>query len=85
MANPSFYPEGSRILPSDNEMRTLHKIAALNGAGSGSSPGSGVAGLQQVYIDRYPTAPDNRNFPALSFASGGGPMVQWDVASQTWV
>lgn len=42
---PNFYPEGDTSLPSDNEMRSLHKIVdLLNGGGSGSGIGSGLAG-----------------------------------------
>ena len=82
---PSFYPENNQILPSDNEMRTLHKIASLNGAGSGGSGGSGGVGIQQVFIGRDPALPDDPTKPALNYASGGGPMTQWDVASQAWV
>lgn len=43
---PSFYPENNTSLPSDNEMRSLHKIVdMLGGAGSGSSGlGGGLAG-----------------------------------------
>lgn len=80
----SFYPEGSRILPSDNELRTLHKIASLNGAGSGASPGSGSSGVQQVFIDRAPAAPDNPSLVALNVRSDGGSWTKWDPATGVW-
>lgn len=32
---PSFYPENNTSLPSDNELRSLHKIVDLIGGGSG--------------------------------------------------
>jgi len=38
----------------------------------------------QVFIDRAPAYPDDPTIPALSFPTGGGPIQQWDVASQTW-
>ena len=39
---PDFYPEGNEVKSADNELRTLHKIAALTGAAAG-----GVAGTLQ--------------------------------------
>lgn len=82
---PSFYPENDQILPSDDELRSLHKIASLSGAGSGGLGGSGGTGTQMVFIARNPAAPDDPTKPALNYPSGGGPMTQWDVASQAWV
>jgi len=32
---PSFYPEGNTSKPSDNSMRSLHKLVDLAGGGSG--------------------------------------------------
>lgn len=80
----SFYPEGTRILPSDDSNRTLHKIAALNGAGSGGVPGSGSAGIQQVFIDRDPLPPDNQAFTAINVRSDGGSWTRWNPATATW-
>lgn len=80
---PSFVPEGNRSLPSDNEQRSLWKLVDLLGGGTGG--GSGTIGLQQVYIDRDPLPPDTPSKPALNFPSGGGPITQWNVATQTWV
>lgn len=82
---PDFYPENNRVLPSDDANRTLHKIASLSGAGSGTSPGTGGSAGQQVYIDRAPAAPDNPNIPALNYGAGGSSTQQWDVATQSWV
>ena len=81
----SFYPESTQILPSDDEMRTLHKIASLNGAGSGGNPGSGSAGGTQVYENRDPAAPDDPTRAAINFPTGGGPITQWAPSLQAWV
>lgn len=78
---PQFFPENNRSLPSDDEMRSLAKIVDLGGGGTG---GTG-SGTQQVFIGRDPAAPDDPTLPALNYAAGGGPMTQWDVASQAWV
>lgn len=79
----SFYPEGDRVLPSDNELRTLHKIASLNGAGSGGSGGSGGIGVQQVYFNRNPAAPNNPAFDAISFNSDGV-ITHWVGGGSAW-
>lgn len=42
----TFYPEGTTSLPSDDAMRSLHKIVGLGGGGSGS-------GAQQVFAGNY--------------------------------
>lgn len=76
----AFYPEGTKVLPSDDEMRTLHKLAFLNGPGGGGGSGTGV---QQVYQDRDPAAPDNPAFPAISYSSTTGVITQWNGAA--WV
>lgn len=34
---PSFYPENNTSKPSDNDMRSLHKIVDLGGGGAGGS------------------------------------------------
>lgn len=81
---PSFYPENNQILPSDDCMRTLHKIASLNGAGSGGSSGSGSAGIQQVYMDRDPLPPDNPAFVAINARSDGGSWTTWNPATAAW-
>ena len=40
----------------------------------------------QIYQDRAPGAPpDNLALPAISYPTGGGQVMQWDVASQLWV
>lgn len=41
---PAFYPEGNTALPSDDAMRSLHKIISLGGGGSGSGSGSVFSG-----------------------------------------
>lgn len=79
---PSWYPENNLILPSDDEMRTLHKLAGLLGGGSGGSGGSGL-GYQQVYQDRDPAAPDVPSKPAISFSSSTGVITQWNGSA--WV
>lgn len=41
---PDFYPEGSTVLPTDGELRSLHKIAslaAISGGGGGGLSGTG--------------------------------------------
>lgn len=74
----AFYPEGNTVLASDNELRSLHKIA------DGSSGGSGPGGAQQVYTGAAPpAAPDNPALPALFYPTGGGTLFQWDGAA--WV
>lgn len=80
---PSFYPENNQILPSDGELRTLHKIASLNGAGSGGSSGTGSAGIQQVYYNRNPAAPINPAFDAISF-NDDGVITQWKGGGSSW-
>lgn len=83
---PSFYPEGDQILPSDDDMRTLHKIASLNGAGSGGSSGGGGSGVQQVFTGASPpAAPTNPAIAAVFYPTGSGSIQQWDVASQAWL
>lgn len=47
---PRFYPEGNLSLPSDNEMRSLHKLVDLFG-GSGSG-GAGVLS-PEVFSGNY--------------------------------
>jgi hypothetical protein len=47
--------------------------------------GGGGGGVNQVYIDRAPAAPNNPALPALSYPTGGGPLQQWDVATAAWV
>lgn len=37
---PEFYPENDTVLPSDNELRSLHKIVSLSGGGGGGSASS---------------------------------------------
>lgn len=56
---PSFYPEGDTVLPSDNELRSLHKIVSLNsvvvsaGGLSGSgAPGAGAGSDGDLYVDK---------------------------------
>jgi hypothetical protein len=83
MAAVSFYPEGNQVLPSDDDLRTLHKLSSLSGAGSGTSPGTGGAAMQ-VYVDRAPAEPDNVSIAALSYPSGGGSIQQWDINTLQW-
>lgn len=85
MPGISFYPEGTRVLPSDDSNRTLHKIAALSGAGSGGSAGTGGNTGQQVYMNRAPNAPDNPSIEAISYDETSGSIQQWIVSSQSWV
>lgn len=49
---PSWYPEGNLSLPSDNEMRSLHKICDLLGGGSGGSGGGGAL-APEVFRGNY--------------------------------
>lgn len=85
MPGISFYPEGTQVLPSDDSNRTLHKIAALSGAGSGGSVGTGGTAGQQVYQDRAPNPPDNTAIPAVSYDAATGSLQHWIVSSQSWV
>jgi hypothetical protein len=41
---PDFYPEGNTVLASDDELRTLHKIAALAASGGGGGSGATLVG-----------------------------------------
>lgn len=41
---PSFYIEGDTVLPSDGELRTLHKIASLAASGGGGGSGGTLTG-----------------------------------------
>lgn len=75
---PSYYPEGNVALASDNEMRSLQKVVDLLRTGG--------SGETQVYTGAAaPAAPDDPTVPALYYPTGGGPLQQWDVASQAWV
>jgi hypothetical protein len=47
--------------------------------------GGGGGGTTQVYQDHTGSPPDDPTKAALSFPTGGGPLSQWDVGSQTWV
>lgn len=38
---PAFFPENNTVLPSDNELRSLHKIVSLSGGGSSATYSSG--------------------------------------------
>jgi len=49
------------------------------------SRGYGNSGTGQVYVGRYPSPPDDVTQAAVSYPSGGGAMVQWDVVTQAWV
>lgn len=54
--------------------------------GGNTQPGiSGGGDVVQVFIDRAPLPPDSPQLAALSYTSGGGPLLQWDIASQTWL
>lgn len=56
---PDFYPEDDTVLPSDNELRSLHKIAS-NGGGSGvggaldgfGAPNAGLGSNGNLYVDK---------------------------------
>lgn len=50
----SFYPEGDTVLQSDNELRTLHKIA--DSISTGGIGGGGLAGAGAPTIT-YPSGP----------------------------
>lgn len=83
---PSFYSENNQVLPSDDSMRTLHKIASLSGAGSGGSAGTGGSAGRQVYTGASPpAAPDNPAIGAVFYPDGGGSMQNWNVPTQAWL
>lgn len=55
---PSFYPSNNTVLPGDDELRTLHKIASAGGtgggaglSGTGSPEGAVTASPGSVYTD----------------------------------
>jgi hypothetical protein len=75
---PNFYPEGNVSLPSDDAMRSLHKLVSLGG-------GTGAGGIGAIYEGRDPAAPDDPTQAAISFPTGGGPMTEWSVSLQAWV
>lgn len=79
---PAYYPEGNRSLPSDNEMRSLHKIVDLGGGGTGGSGGGGTGDVQ-VYMNRDPAPPDNVSLAAINYPTGGGAITQWNGSA--WV
>lgn len=83
---PAFYPEGNRSLPSDNEMRSLHKIVDLGGGGSGGGGGGSGSVAQQVYTGAAPPAtPTNPAIAALFYPTGSGSVQQWDLVAQAWM
>jgi hypothetical protein len=45
---PNFYPEGDVSLPSDDAMRSLHKLVNSGGGGSGTGNLSGVGSPEGV-------------------------------------
>lgn len=51
---PTFYPEGNLSLPSDNEMRSLHKIVDLLGGGTGVFTGGGSG---SIFFGNYGGSP----------------------------
>lgn len=82
---PRFYPEGNLSLPSDNEMRSLHKIVDLAGGGTGSGGGSGG-----VFIgDGAPNSasiPTNKNAAAVYYQRDNAyAQWVWDTSLQAWV
>lgn len=81
MAAPAFYPEGSLVLPSDNELRTLHKLAVLNGGSSGSGSGGSGSGAQEIYLNRDPAAPDDPTKPAASYNTTTQVVTWWTGAA----
>lgn len=76
MAEPHFYPEGPVVLPSDDELRTLHKIAALQSSGGGTGTGD-----LQVYLNRDPAAPDNPAIAAISYNTTTQVSTVWTGAA----
>lgn len=78
----TFYPEGNRALPSDNEMRSLHKLVDLFNSGAGGAGG--------VYIGNgAPSAasiPVNKNAAAVYYQRDNAyAQWVWDVSLQQWV
>lgn len=47
--------------------------------------GGGAATKQQVLQDATAAPPPDPTKPAISFATGGGGISEWDVLSQTWI
>lgn len=46
----------------------------------------GNSSPQQVYTGAAaPATPDDATLPAIYYPTGGGPALQWDVASQAWL
>lgn len=79
----AFYPESTLVLPTDDELRTLHKLAFLNGGGSGSGSGGGGSGsgTQEIFLDRDPAAPDDPTKPAASYNTATQVVTWWTGAS----
>ena len=75
----TFYPEGTTSLPSDDAMRSLHKLVALGASGGGSG------GIGAIYEGRDPAAPDDPTQAAISFPVGGGSITEWVPSLQQWV
>lgn len=51
---PSFYPENNTAKPSDDAMRSLHKLVDGGGGGGGASAGNGAptgATTGNLYVD----------------------------------
>lgn len=46
--------------------------------------GTGGDGVQEVYEDRAPAAPDDPSRPAVNYESATGALTHWSVANQSW-
>jgi hypothetical protein len=56
-------------------------VCTLASRGFGNSGGGG-----QIYTGAAaPSAPDDPTEAAIYYPTGGGPALQWDVASQAWL
>lgn len=72
----------SGYVPDPRESTTY---TVLEGGDLGSG-GSGSSGAIQVYTGASPpAAPNNPALAALFYPTGGGPIQNWDIPSQTWV
>lgn len=70
----------------DSSKITLDKINQGGGGGGSASVTAAILAARQVYNGvSAPAAPNNPAIAALFYPDGGGPMTQWDVASQAWV
>lgn len=84
---PTWYPEGNLSLPSDDKMRSLHKICDLLGGGTGTFTGGGSGAV--LIGDGAPNSasiPTNKTAAAVYYQRDNAyAQWVWDTGSQAWV